>query len=249
MTDFNVYKNVTETFNLIIPDFIVSTETTANSIDATAFSVTPSFILSPICTDLTTTSAVATPTSVTSGTPTSPPYYSTTATNCFILETLNYSFSSTSTELGIGSSGSNSYKTWIPFVVPLTGTIVSAAITFTAAEDSGGTNVAIRVGCELSGNPIAPAGVTLPDYYNDLNSRIMTTAITYDYSVPIWTVGSTYSYDITPSIQEVLNLSTWVSGHIIAVMIRDNGSDIGMNRQIASYQNGTYTAPILTITT
>jgi hypothetical protein len=148
----------------------------------------------------------------------------------------------------LGSGGSNSYKTWIPFTVSETWPIVSATITFYAAENSALATAGVKIGCELAGNPVAPTGISLPDYYNDLNARIITTNFTLDANMPTWVAGSTYTYDITLAVNEVLLLSSWVSGHILAVLCKDYGSTIGVNRQVASYQNGTYTAPVLTIT-
>jgi len=243
---FNIYRNVYETFPLIIPNFVPSTSPQATGITISDATVTPSFIAWPSAEELTTSSATASGVTVTTGGTTHT--YSALVSNCQILQTINSSFSSTSTSLGIGSSGSNSYKTWIPFTVSETYPIVSATISLVAAENDALTNVSIKLGCELSGNPVVPSGVTLLDYYNDLNSRIMSTTFTLDTAVPAWVIGTTYTYDVTNSINEILNLSSWISGHIIAILIRDNGSTLGVNRQIASYQNGTYTKPVLTIT-
>ena len=243
---FNLYRNVYETFPLIIPDFVPSTSPQAIGITISDASVTPSFIAWPSAKELITSSGIANGVGLTTGGTTHA--YSALSSNCQILQTITSSFSSTSTSLGIGSNGSNSYKTWIPFTVSETYPIVSATIALDAAESNALTNVSIKIGCELAGNPVAPTGITLPDYYNDLNARIMTTSFTLDTAVPAWVIGSTYTYDVTSQVNEVLNLSSWVSGHIMAIMIVDNGSTIGVNRQIASYQNGTYTAPVLTIT-
>ena len=87
----------------------------------------------------------------------------------------------------------------------------------------------------------------MPDYYNDLNSRIMTTHVTFNYTVPPLIAQTGYcNFDITASLNEVLALSTWVSGHIVAIIIDDNGSTLGSNRQVYAYQGGVYD-PIMVV--
>lgn len=243
---FTLIRNVYQTFYLVIPDFVPSTVLQAVSSDTTTGMATPSLTYSESASDILDTSyGLATPTTVTAGSTTHT--YNALASNCQILETITSSFSSTSTMLGLGSGGSNSYKTWIPFTFNETGPVVSVTIAFVAAESNPSGTVSIKIGCELAGNPVAPTGISLPDYYNDLNSRIMTTNFTLSTSVAT-VAGLTYTYDITAAVNEVLALSSWATGHILAILCKDNGSDIGINRQIASYQNGTYTAPVLTIT-
>lgn len=243
---FTLVRNVYKTFNLIIPDFVPSTVLQAISSDTTTGMATPSLTYSQSVSDLVDTSfGIATPSTTTEGSTTHT--YNALASNCQILETVTSSFSSTSTFLGLGSGGSNSYKTWIPFTFNETGPVVSATIALCAAESSPSGLVSIKIGCELAGNPVAPTGISLPDYYNDLNSRIMTTNFTLSASSGT-VAGLTYTYDVTAQVNEILALSSWASGHILSILCRDNGSDIGINRQIASYQNGTYTAPVLTIT-
>jgi hypothetical protein len=245
---FTLIRNVYKTFTLVIPDFTPSTTLQAISSDITTGIATPSLGYSASASDIVgTTYGLATPTIVTAGGTTHT--YNALASNCQILETVTSSFSSTSTSLGIGSSGSNSYKTWIPFTVNETGPVISATITFYAAEASALTTAGVKIGCELAGNPVAPTGISLPDYYNDLNSRIMTTNFTTDANIAAWVTGAVpYTYDVTPQVNEVLALSSWATGHILAILCKDYGSTIGVNRQIASYQNGTYTKPVLTVT-
>lgn len=243
---FTLIRNVYKTFNLIIPDFVPSVILQAIGLDITTGIATPSLIYSQSASDILGTSyGLATPSTATAGGTTHT--YNALASNCQILETVTSSFSSTSTSLGLGSAGSNSYKIWIPFTFNETGPVVSANIAFCAAESSPSGLVSIKIGCELAGNPVAPTGISLPDYYNDLNSRIMTTNFTLNTSSST-IAGLTYTYDVTAQVNEILALSSWASGHILAILCRDNGSDIGINRQIASYQNGTYTKPVLTIT-
>jgi hypothetical protein len=245
---FTLIRNVYKTFTLVIPNtFVEDTSIHARSYDTTTGTANPSLGYSCSASDILDTSyGIATPAGSTAGGTTHT--YNALVSNCQILRTITSSYSSTSTSLGIGSSGSNSYRTWIPFTVNEAGPVISATITFYAATSSALATPRIRIGCELKGNPVAPTGISLPDYYNDLNSRIMTTHFTSDYAVPAWTAGTAYTYDITTAVSEVLALSTWATGQIIAVLIKDYGSTIGVNRQIASYQNGTYTAPVLTVT-
>jgi hypothetical protein len=249
MTDsFKIYKNVNESFSLYISNFVQNVQLSAKSTDAFTMTARPHFQIGyrhASSVDAFSESTYYTVTRAGASVTT----YNDTVDNCSILQTLTSSFSSTSTKLGLGSSGSNSFKTWIPFIVAMSPPIISASITFTAAENSASNTAAVKIGCELSGAPIAPAGVSLPDYYNDLNSRIMTTGFTIDASMPAWVIGNTYTYDITAAVSEVLALSTWVSGNTLAVLCQDYGSTLGVNRQAASFQNGTYTAPVLTITT
>ena len=97
--------------------------------------------------------------------------FNTTNPDCSILETLPYSYLSSGLSLGLGNSGSNSYKDWIPFVVSGLGTttIVTATLSVVASQNSTSTSVGAKIGCESSGNAISPTGVTVPDFSNTVN--------------------------------------------------------------------------------
>jgi len=165
------------------------------------------------------------------------------------------SFSSTGDAINIGN---NAYltdpslgraKAWIPFIVNLASmTILSATIYVVASQDRLMGQVRLKVGCEASDNPSTPTN------WNDLNSRAITTAALLEANVPIWTTGNTYSFDVTSSVQEILNYSWWDSGDVLSILFTDWGTrggdvhDLGaVNRVFASTENTTYTEPILRI--
>jgi hypothetical protein len=170
------------------------------------------------------------------------------------LQGLTATFSATDTKLGMGTYGVSlqggtyyygSYKSWIPFVLPLAqGTqIVSAMFTVisTITNSSAGSAYQI-VGCENSSN------ASVPTSYADLNSRTMTANFVRDDVQPIWITGTEYSYDITSAVQEILDNALWVSSNTLAVLCLGGSGTRANLKEFASFENATYTEPKLIIT-
>jgi hypothetical protein len=163
------------------------------------------------------------------------------ADDCFCDNGLN--FYSTNASHLIGNGG-NPYRDWIPFVVAITKgwTITSALIKLVAATTLSGTTCKIKVGCEAADNPATPTDRA------DLAGRSFSTAFTQDDNVASWTIGTTYQFDITTAVQEIINRAGWASGNVLAVMILDNGSSNPAYRDCCSFENTTYNLPILYVT-
>jgi hypothetical protein len=251
MTTFNINKNVDEAFSLRIPtEFQQTLVPPFKIIDTITVSVaTPNLAI-------TSSATVALSCSTVFGIPTvavtgpSVYDYNTNATDCNITSGLPVSFNSIASSYSFGSNdfgdGSYSIVTWIPFPVTLAKytTIVSATIHFVASENSNQNKYPcnIKIGCENS-----PTGTAVtPTTYDQLNGRVLGAANTIANNVPFWTAEVTYSYDITASIQEVLNRTNW-GATMLAVIARDNGSASDARRTVWSYDHAS-NYPTLTIT-
>lgn len=140
--------------------------------------------------------------------------------------------------VGMIDTFGSAVRNWIPFTVNLPRmTIISATLAWVASTNKSGT-IAFDIGCEAADNP------TVPLTGSNLMSRVQTTAKT-NVSPVSYVAGTTYSYDITTAVQEVLNRSGWAYGNTLAVLVV--GSVDAHGRLIATVENATYTEPQLTI--
>ncbi len=133
-------------------------------------------------------------------------------------------------------------RTWIPFPniqLPRSLVITSAIVKWVATQDRSESSGA-TIGCEAADNPSTPASRA------DLFSRSQTAA-KLSASFAAYNTGTQYSYNITSSVQEILNRSGWASGNTIAVLAVGAANNDN-RRQIASVENATYQEPILEIT-
>ena len=143
----------------------------------------------------------------------------------------------------LGKIASDPCKAWIPFVVPLLNStvLVSATLKLVANTSRSGTTGKLRFGC------VAVDDASAPGTWAALNALTMTTAYTDDDSVAAQTAGVEYTWNITTAVQEIINRAGWASGNTIGVLIFENGGDNATQRTLASYDNETYTEPILSI--
>ena len=152
-------------------------------------------------------------------------------------------FDSTDTNLFIGATdiSDRSPRTWIPFTVNLSKgtTVLSATLTLIASATSSSVTSTIRVGCEAADNPSTPTTKA------DLFARSMTAAYG-DVTLLQYINGSSYPYDVTSAVQEVLNRSGWVYGNTLAVMIWDVDTT-DKTHQVTSNEGGA-NKPVLSIT-
>ena len=140
--------------------------------------------------------------------------------------------------IGNASAGDVPLRACIPIknvTLPNAFLINSATLEVYAAASESTTTVKIIVGCEAADNPPSPTTK------NDLFGRTMTTAKLTNNNVEAWTAGTKYTFDITTSVQEVLNRAGWASGNQMNVLIFDNAGTADKVRTIASYENVTYT--------
>lgn len=134
------------------------------------------------------------------------------------------------------------YKSWIPFDIslPQGTTILSATLEVYAVTSSSGCPNRQRICCEKSSNAV------IPTTFDQLNLKIYTQGYTPDSSTA-WVVGTKYTYDITTSVQEVINLTNWDSGHTLAVMTYGSCGSGASKREFASFENTSYSEPKLVI--
>jgi hypothetical protein len=164
--------------------------------------------------------------------------YTAGATDCWGDDAAQF-FSDTD-YLWLGGSALGWARTWIPFVVNLPKNKVIKSATFSVVctvTRAGGP--ALKIGCEASDNPTAPtdnAGVM---------GRLFTTAFT-SVAQEDYTAGTTYTYDVTTAVQEILNRAGWAAGNTMAIYIAHTGT-LGDRRQIAAVEHLTYAAPQLTV--
>lgn len=155
------------------------------------------------------------------------------------------SFDTTGTFMWIGGTnvtGANPVA-WIPFPnIPLSKSkvITSATIFWIASLSNTQSPAEFYLGCEAADNPATPTNNA------DLLARTMTTA--YSTVTPVnYVQGTQYSYDVTASVQEIVNRTGWVAGNTLAILVTDVIQGNVNRRQIASFENATYTEPILQI--
>lgn len=154
-------------------------------------------------------------------------------------------FDNTDTNLYIGGFAGgtlNNVTTWIPFTVadlPKNTVITSATLRFVSTITR--TNdVLMRLGCEAADNPSAPTN------NGDLLGRTQTSAFTDD-TITGWVTGTPFELDVTSAVQEILNRAGWAVGNTMAILIKDNGTELDNRGRIASYENVTYDKPQLII--
>lgn len=243
-TNFNITKNVNDAFDLIIPDYVENTTPVARITGNIDMSITPSLTtnLEIPLTLISPTISITPTTAITGATPYT--YYG-TAYDCYGITLGNGIFYDEQDSLIIGTVYQGGCKAWIPFVVTKAqGTTVAlAVVNFISATNSYTDPVKIKIGCERSSNAIAPIS------YDDLNLRVMSANFTIDTNVLGWVAGTTYSFDVTTAVQEILNRTdpVWVSGNTMAVMVMNYGSEDDRRRFIASYENTIYSQPYLVI--
>ena len=224
--EFNVVRNVTESFSVTLPSgFVEVTGPVARTGTTISMVATPSLGKGSSSTSTTglTLTMVATPTVVTAG------------PSDYTYEDEGGVHWSNSDDFYTGGSyyctcsEKKLYSNWIPFIIADIGQGVAIA-SATLIVYSGGwcelspedvrkiTN--FKIGCE------AVDGSVTPTTYNQANIKVMTgnyrtvsiaPATAYPY-------GTLYQYDITSAVQEVIDRPGWHAGHTLGVLVFDNGS-------------------------
>jgi hypothetical protein len=146
-------------------------------------------------------------------------------------------FDNTDVEIFLKAHG----RMWFPFTIFLSkgAKIVSATFSFTAAATSGAGSGNCDFGCEASDN------VSNPVDGADLQGRTFTTAIN-STSYGQFIKDTVYNFDVTASIQEIINRSGWSFGNTLAVLEHETSGVFIGDRRLYSYQNGT-SVPSLTV--
>jgi hypothetical protein len=251
IVNFDIRKNITETFDLIVPGYEEADTPVARM--RNSFSIVlenPSLAVtlpaSGVEMAISSPQMASVSTVITVGDTieedevyTSDGYY-----DCYIYwKTVG--LVKTGEEIVLGNINSRICKDWFPFQVsvPQGTNIVSAKIAFVCSTKSTGTTLAsLRFGCEASDDAQCPTS------YDELNMKNMTIAVADFEDIEPYVKGEAYEYDITEPVQEVINRTNWLPTNILAVMCIDNGSPHTINRRAASSRHATYDPPTLTIT-
>jgi hypothetical protein len=156
--------------------------------------------------------------------------------------------STTSTFLRMGVDGAgDANHTGVRFrnvTVANGAAVVSAFIRFVAAHNNPTTTCDLNI---VGENNAAPAAFST---YADFIGRSQTSASVLWNNVSAWLAGAQYDTpDISPVIQEIVDLGGWASGNDLVVFVEDNGSDTGGFRQGASFDHTVYEEAELTIVT
>lgn len=124
--------------------------------------------------------------------------------------------------------------------IPSGSTINSAKLTFVSGSNSSGTTVSVNIYLCDEDNAAAPTSIATYD------EKPLTSAVSWS-NVSSWTLGSSYDTpDLSTILQSVINRAGWALNNSVCFMIQNNGGTSG--RDICSYDNTTYTEPILTVT-
>ena len=274
MTTYNVIKNVSpvEDISISISNDYGVKYPVARIIFPITFTVAaPLLNLSASAViDASITFTVGTPSSTTTAAPTY--VYNSSAGDAYISGTRTYNFYGSTTSMVLGHTGPvyiNDQRfwyfntDWIPFTLTDIAngtTIISAILTLTASTigttswagtglnrvaDGEGYPLLLKFACQQIGGDVAA-----PTTYDDLNSRVMTNNYTGYSSIPLWVVDTEYTFDITTSVQEIVNRAAWGvgEGKKLGVMIMNNGSWRGESRSVYTFENGSK-YPTLSITT
>jgi len=153
----------------------------------------------------------------------------------------------TGTGLGWGRSPSNkpndTFCRWTGIVAANGDNATVAYIRFTSSTANTGTVCRVRIYLDDEASAVLPAAPTTAAEYL---AKPLTTAYA-DWTVQGWGAGGYEqdSPDISALFDEVFALAGWATGQAVQALIYENGSDIGATRAPASYENASYTEPIL----
>jgi hypothetical protein len=162
--------------------------------------------------------------------------------DCYVAQTLGW-IDKTSTSLMMGDSGGDDFDTGVLFrgvLTPQGKTIVAAWVEWVATNDSppaGTCQIIIRG--ELNDTPVQFS--TFANY----NARTRTTAFKNWYP-GAWVAPTVYyTVDITPIVQEIVNLPGWVAGHHMVLFFAGGTSDVDAYRIPAALEHATLHEAIL----
>lgn len=144
--------------------------------------------------------------------------------------------------LGGTNNFNEDVRNWIPFTITLPhGLIIQSAVIRFVAASSRSESLNVQLACEAADFLPAPANLA------DLFGRTLTSAKSTE-SFGAWTSGVEYSYDITGSVQEILNRAGFAYGGSLAVIIDNNGHQTDHRREIVMSEHATLVEPLLNIT-
>ena len=129
--------------------------------------------------------------------------------------------------------------------VPNAATITSATLTVTGYSTySTGSTISVIAACQNADNAAALAATT--GNFNTTN-RPRTTANSGGVNLASVTAGATYTFNLTSSVQEVVNRAGWASGNAIVVLLDNNGSSASEWQELEAYNHSPSAAAKLDI--
>lgn len=153
-------------------------------------------------------------------------------------------FDQTETSLFVGNNNGDIVHSAMRFALAITkdSTINSCYLTVKAAYADSSTTVNTNLYFEQVDNAAQIAN------YADFFARTLGNAVAFA-NIGAWTLGESYD---TPSLSSILqvivNRAGWISGQYINLFWKDNSSSGYARRRPASWNNTTYTEPVLTVT-
>jgi len=160
----------------------------------------------------------------------------------YIVQGSSYVTGVTNLVVGNTSSTNQLSACWIPFSVNLlkNTTIVSAvfAITAITTVTVNSQNYNIAVGVHNSVNSPQPSTYSQLVGYTYLQST---------YYFASHTAGTILIFDFTTAVSTLIANVSWTPNNVIAIVMKDNGSQTNKNYQFAASENTTYTKPTLEI--
>lgn len=162
------------------------------------------------------------------------------------LDWSGFSYSNTANPMDIGDRFGTvrwSVVAWFDGVtVPNAATINSAALRVTSAGNYSNTSVHVVCSLEDADDPAVATS------HGDATGRTLTTANTDIASVPAFTTGNTYDFDITSAVQEVVDRAGWASGQAMQVFIvSQSDTSSSALRQITSRDGSSTDCPEIRI--
>lgn len=151
--------------------------------------------------------------------------------------------------LNVGNVNGNSSSTaglrFTSVTIPQGATITSATLTlYGYSTYSTGSTISAIAACEDVDNSAAFA--SSPGNFNTTN-RPRTTAKSSAVNIASVTAGSAYTWDLTSSVQEVVDRAGWSSGNAISVFVDNNASSSSEWQEFESYDHSTTLAAKLDI--
>jgi hypothetical protein len=144
---------------------------------------------------------------------------------------------------GTTSTDDREVYTYMPFTVANIpqGTKIAVATLKLTATRNDSTTCPVIMACNDADTS------TPPTTRGEMLSMVLTTA-QHSFSLASYTTGNVYEYDITAAVQEVFDRAGWAAGNVLGVMIKDNSGG-NTRREVASYENTSYTQAVLEIIT
>jgi len=168
-----------------------------------------------------------------------------TTTNDLYGRDLSSLIVSASAALNFGTDGTpnNRTRVWIPFTsVPLPKNLSIISATLKMWSDQSFGTVGQHLACEAQDNPSAPTT------WADLSTRVQTTAKLTIASMPMYAGDTEITFDLTTSVQEILNRAGWVYGNTLAILSVDDGNtNASAVRRFYSFDDVNFLMPKLEI--